>query len=123
MDSQRMMMMFPGITPEEFVMLQNLTAEMSEQQLQQFITFYQGKRRDPQSIMILTIIGFFGVAGIQRFILGETGLGLLYLFTWGFCGIGTLVDLINYKKLASEFNQRQAYETAAWVKMLNENNP
>ena len=42
---------------------------------------------------LLWALGLCGVSGIQRFYLGHTGVGLLYLFTWGLCGIGQLIDL------------------------------
>ena len=32
-------------------------------------------------------------------------MGILYLLTFGLCYIGTIVDLINYKKLSLERNQ------------------
>ncbi len=47
------------------------------------------------------------IAGIQRFAVDENGMGILYLFTIGFCGIGTIIDLINLDKMVSKFNQNQ----------------
>jgi TM2 domain-containing membrane protein YozV len=35
-----------------------------------------------------------GILGIHRFYLGHIGIGVLYLLTFGLCGIGALVDLI-----------------------------
>ena len=35
-----------------------------------------------------------GELGIHRFYVGKVGTGLLYLFTFGLCGIGWLVDLL-----------------------------
>lgn len=34
-----------------------------------------------------------GMCGMQRLYLGQTGLGLAMLFTFGFCGIGQLIDI------------------------------
>ena len=36
----------------------------------------------------------------------------------GLCLIGTIVDLVNYKKMTFTFNQQVAIETAAMVKMM-----
>jgi TM2 domain-containing membrane protein YozV len=114
----KQLMMLPGLQPDELVNIQNLTREMSEVQQQQFILIYSAKRRDEQSLMIMTLIGFFGVAGLQRFVTGETALGILYLFTFGFCGIGTIIDLVNIKRLTSEFNQKKAVEAAQMAGMM-----
>lgn len=119
MDKQQMFMMLPGMDPSELMVIQSLTTDMTDNQVQQFYSLYQSKRKDPQTILIMTILGFFGVAGIQRFVLGETGMGILYLFTGGLCGIGTILDLINNRKMTSQFNERQATETARMMKMIN----
>ena len=44
--------------------------------------------------LLLTLLGFIGVGGIQRLYAGKVLSGLIYLFTGGVCGIGTIVDLI-----------------------------
>ena len=53
---------------------------------------------------------------MQRFYLEHVGFGVLYLLTCGLCFIGTIVDVINYKKLTSEANLKIAQET---YNMLN----
>lgn len=119
MDQQQLFMMLPGLQPDELLVLQNLTKDMTENQQQQFITFYAGKRKEQQNLTLLTILGFFGVAGIQRFVIGETGMGIIYLLTGGFCGIGTIIDLINIKSMTAQFNQKQAMETASMIHMMS----
>lgn len=37
---------------------------------------------------------FFGEIGVHRFLVGKVGTGILYIFTFGLFGIGTLVDFI-----------------------------
>lgn len=121
MEFQQMIMMLPGSNMTELLTIQDLTKDLTPNQQQLFFSHYQGKRKDPQTIMLLTIVGFFGVAGIQRFVLGDTGMGICYLFTCGFCGIGTIMDLVNNERLTTEFNQDQAIESAEVVSMMTSN--
>jgi len=118
MDQQQMLMMLPDLQPAELLLLQNLTKDMSDSQQQQFFLLYKGKRKEKRDLMILTIIGFFGIAGIQRLVVGEVGMGILYLLTVGLCGIGTIVDLIKLDDIVSRFNQDQAMECAHMVKTM-----
>lgn len=111
-------MMIPGLQPEELMFIQELMKDMTEQEKQQFMMFYQGKRKDQQTMLIFTLIGFFGVAGIQRFVIGDTVMGIVYLLTIGFCGIGTIVDIINIRSMTVEYNQKQAVESANFIRMM-----
>ncbi|XFA72107.1 TM2 domain-containing protein [Thermosynechococcaceae cyanobacterium Okahandja] len=42
---------------------------------------------------LLWCLSLFGLCGIQRFYVGQPLMGLLYLVTFGFCGIGQFLDL------------------------------
>ena len=112
-------MSLSGISPEEISFLQQATAGLNEGQQKYFYMAYTGKRKSPQDVLIFTIIGFFGVAGVHRFLLGQIGMGLLYFFTAGFCFIGTIVDLINNRSLTLEYNKKVAYESFQIAKMSN----
>jgi TM2 domain-containing membrane protein YozV len=120
--NQEMLMMLPGMDPDELAVIQNITRDMTEWEQQQFIAFYRGKRKDQMTMLVLTLIGFLGIAGIQRFIIGDTLLGILYLITFGFCGIGTIIDIINIKSLTFEHNRKQAMEAANMVQMMRRMN-
>jgi TM2 domain-containing membrane protein YozV len=109
--------LMPYLEGEEIVFIQGLMKDMNETQVQQFANIYRYRRCDPMTILLTTCLGFICIAGIQRFLLGQIGMGLLYLFTGGICFIGTIIDLVNYRKLSFEYNLIQAQQVAIMVKM------
>ena len=95
----------PNLDGDELLALKQITQGYSEDKLKNFIALYKSKRKDPQTGMILGIIPFVvGIHGIQRFYYGKIGMGIVYLLTGGLCLIGTIVDLVNNKKMAVEVN-------------------
>lgn len=108
---EKMFNMIPGMDLEEMQFLKEFTKDLREDQINTFISIYNGKRQKPDMILITALLGFFGLAGIHRFILGQIGMGILYLLTAGLCFIGTIVDLVNHKRLTYEYNQQAAYES------------
>lgn len=107
--------MIPSIEGEELVYLQMATKELTEEQMVNFIALYNGKRKKTDQILLGCVLGFVCIAGIQRFMVGQTSMGILFLFTGGFCFIGTILDTINHKRLAFEYNQKMARESMAMV--------
>ncbi len=120
---QNLLMNLKGMTPEEYHYLEQVMNGMDQKQAQSFVMFYSGRRKDSQEILLFTLLGFLGVAGVHRFILGNVGMGILYFFTAGLCFIGTIVDLINHTSLTLEYNQKAAYESAQLVKMMKPTSP
>ena len=49
---------------------------------------------DKSFVTALVLVLFLGGLGAHRFYEGKVGTGILYLFTFGLFGIGTLIDLI-----------------------------
>ena len=58
--------------------------------------------KDPTTALLLSL--FLGGIGVDRFMLGEVGMGVLKLLTFGCCGILTLVDWFTIQKKAKEIN-------------------
>jgi len=107
----------PSIEAEEYAFLKELTRDLDEKKLMLFISIYNGKRKKAEVILICTLLGFVLAAGIHRFVVGQIGMGILYLFTAGLCFIGTIMDLINHKEIANEYNRKVATETLTLVNM------
>ena len=111
----------PFLEGEELMYIQELIKDFDDSRAQQFASVYSSRRKDPTTIMILTLLGLLGIAGIQRFILDQIGMGILYFLTAGLCLIGTIIDLVNYRKPAFEYNSRQAQQVASLVKNFSQN--
>lgn len=109
----------PEAQGQEMIFLKELAGDLDEKSMTTFASLYRARRRDPQMILLVTILGFVVVAGIQRFMVGQIGMGLLYLFTGGLCLIGTIIDLINYQDLAFEYNRKMALEAKAMLGTVN----
>ena len=58
--------------------------------------------KEPTTILIISL--FLGTLGIDRFMLGDTGMGVLKLLTGGCCGIMTIIDWFTVSKKAKEVN-------------------
>lgn len=76
----------------------------------------------PKSFLTTWLLSLFlGVLGIDRFYLGQVGLGLGKLFTCGGCGIWAFVDLIlhlagaSHDKYGRPLAERERYKTMAWI--------
>lgn len=113
------MQLMPTLEGDEMVYIQGLIKDMTDDHAQQFANVYNSRRKDPQLILLTSLVGFIGIAGVHRFILGQIGMGLLYLFTAGLCFIGTIIDLVNHRKLAFEYNAQVAQQVAVMIKAYN----
>jgi TM2 domain-containing membrane protein YozV len=100
----------PEAEGDEALYLGKLLSTLEGEDKNKFSNIYRSRRKDPQTILITCILGFFLVAGIHRILLNQIGMGILYIFTGGLCLIGTIVDLVNYKDLTFQHNRKIAQE-------------
>jgi TM2 domain-containing membrane protein YozV len=105
----------PFLDDEELALVGSLAATMNENQAQIFSHGYLTSRKEPQTILAVSVIGLVSFPGLQRLVLGQIGLGLLYLFTGGLLLIGSIYDLVKYKRLTFEYNRKVAEHIAARV--------
>jgi TM2 domain-containing membrane protein YozV len=61
--------------------------------------------KDPTTLLLVSI--FLGSLGIDRFMLGHTGMGILKLLTGGCCGILTIIDWFTVQGKAKEINYQK----------------
>lgn len=61
--------------------------------------------KDPTTLLIISI--FLGYLGVDRFMLGQVGLGVVKLLTLGGCGIWSIVDWCMVTKMTKEYNYNE----------------
>jgi TM2 domain-containing membrane protein YozV len=110
---------FDSITMDEYSFLHHASAGLSQNQMQTFMLVYNSRRKNPTDVLLATLLGFLGLAGVQRFMTGQIVWGLLFFVTGGFFGIGTLIDALSYKKIANDYNRYMAYECYYIAKAAN----
>lgn len=66
------------------------------------VTLQATELKDPTILLIVSIL--LGGLGIDRFMLGDVGMGVLKLLTGGCCGILTIIDWFTISKKAKQAN-------------------
>ena len=67
-----------------------------------FLSVQACELKDPTTLLIVSLL--LGSLGIDRFMLGDTGMGILKLLTVGCCGVLTIVDWFTIGKKAKQKN-------------------
>ncbi len=91
--------------PQHIIAIKNQLTEMEDDALAivQSIPY-----RDPTTVLILSIV--VGYLGVDRFMVGDIGLGVLKLLTCGGGGIWTIVDWFVIMNRTKEYNYQKFME-------------
>ena len=90
---------------EKMAEIQSKLAELGEDK-EALVTAAQYK--DPVVTLIISL--FLGGLGVDRFMLGDTGLGIAKLLTCGGCGIWTIIDWFTVMGKTKELNYKKLIE-------------
>lgn len=103
MDQQKVDMYFltnsKYFPAEKSVYLKEKLASLSEDKFNLLSTI---ELKDPTILLLISI--FLGSLGVDRFMLGDIGMGVLKLLTCGCCGILTIIDWFSIQKRTKELN-------------------
>lgn len=84
---------------EKMVYLKERLASLDEGKFALLSTI---EMKDPTTLLLVSI--FLGSLGIDRFMIGDTGMGILKLLTCGCCGILTIIDWFTISGKTKELN-------------------
>lgn len=94
-----------------------MSKELTDSQKMLFSSQFESVKKDPGTMLVLSIL--FGGMGVDRFMLGDTGMGILKLLTFGGCGILMVIDWFSIKSKTHEFNRKKANEIITAIKMTS----
>lgn len=99
--------MGPKFPPEKLMIIRQQLEKMDDNKLPiiQTIPF-----KDPTTLLIVSL--FIGGLGVDRFMLGQTGLGVAKLLTCGGMGIWTIIDWFMIMGLTRETNYQKFMQVA-----------
>lgn len=79
-----------------------IRSKMENASEETMLTLQATELKDPTTVLLISI--FLGSLGIDRFMIGDTGMGILKLFTGGLCGILTIIDWFTISKKTKQLN-------------------
>ncbi|MBE6915848.1 MAG: TM2 domain-containing protein [Ruminococcaceae bacterium] len=84
---------------EKIMYLKDKLRTMDEEKFSLISTI---EMKDPTTLLLVSL--FLGVLGVDRFMIGDTGMGILKLLTCGVCGILTIIDWFSISAKTKELN-------------------
>ena len=106
MDANKIDMFFIAngkkLPADKVVLIKEKMAQIDDSR---YSTILSVELKDPTTMLLISI--FLGQLGVDRFMMGETGMGVLKLLTGGLCGILWLIDVIGISKKVKEYNYNE----------------
>ena len=100
-----LLMTYSKYFPDESIMMLKQKFDQMDESKKSLM--YSLQFKDPVTTLILSLL--VGGLGIDRFYIGDTGLGIAKLLTCGGCGIWTIVDYFLIMKRTKEKNFEKLY--------------
>ena len=91
---------------------------LTDQQKMMFMSQYNSEKKDRTLALILSIL--LGTLGIDRFYIGDMGIGILKLLTAGVCGVLYVIDWFMITGKTDEYNRNKAQDILAAIKVSQE---
>jgi len=91
--------------------------DLSEQQRMMFMSQYESAKKDRGTVLILSVL--LGTLGVDRFMIGDIGMGMLKLFTFGLCGVLWLIDIFSIRGKVDDLNRKNANEIYQGIKLMS----
>lgn len=92
-------------TPMQMVDIRNKLQNIPDEKASMIMSM---EFKDPTLLLIISVL--IGELGVDRFMLGNVGMGVLKLLTGGLCGILWIIDIINIQKITKEYNYKTLNE-------------
>lgn len=84
---------------ERIVQLKESLSNISDEKFSMVMSV---ELKDPTTMLLISL--FLGGLGVDRFMLGDTGMGVLKLLTAGVCGVLSIIDWFTITKKTKEMN-------------------
>ena len=84
---------------------------------QQLSLLYSSRFQDPSMMLVISLFG--GSLGIDRFMLGQVGLGIGKLLTCGGCGIWSIVDWFLIMDATRQSNAQKLFAVIGYWKSIS----
>lgn len=101
-----------NFAPAQMVMIKQELENMSDDS---FMSLQSISFKKPLTLLLVSI--FLGELGVDRFMLGDTGLGIAKLLTCGGCYIWWIIDLFSIQDKTREYNFRKYTEWKTYNSM------